>query len=135
MNSTSCEMKCTVNDGRIPYLYEANSVLTQLNRNGTINEADFSSITEHLPDMRRFSFTQENFRQMNFRISANFNFQSKIWISGGFQIRENTWAENQPRYPILNDRLYLIHKPATGADHFGAIYCGDNLGEQDFKVR
>ena len=111
------------------------SVVTQLNINGTMNETDFSSIKDYLPDMRRFTFKQENFRQMNFRISANFNFQSNIWISGGFQIRENTWAENQPRFPILNDRLYLIHKPATGADHFGAIYCGDNLGEQDFKVR
>ena len=130
-NSTSCEIDCTVNDGRIPYLYEANSVLTQFYKNGT----DFSQITEHLPVMRRASFSLENLQQLEFRISASFNFQSKIWRSGGFQIRENTWAENQPRYPIFNDRLHLVHKPATGADHFGAVYCGDHLGEKDFKVR
>ena len=134
-NSTSCEMTCTQNNGRIPYLYEAKSVLTQLDKNSTINGTDFSLIAEHLPVMRRSSFSPKNVRQLQFRISASFNFENDIWRSGGFQIQENNWAENKQKFPILNDRLNLVHQPAMGADHFGAVYCGDQLGEKDFKVR
>ena len=132
-NLTSCEMNCTANNGHIPYFYEAKSVLTELHK--TINGTDFSLISEHLRDRGSSSFSPQNFQQVEFRISASFHFQRRSWISGGFRIRENTWAENQPRFPILNDRLNLVHKPNTGADHFGAVYCGDQLGEQDFKVR
>ena len=78
-NSTSCEMTCTQNNGRIPYLYEAKSVLTQLDKNSTINGTDFSLIAEHLPVIRRSSFSPKNVRQLQFRISASFNFENDIW--------------------------------------------------------
>ena len=87
--------------------------------------------------MNRFSIV-EDFRKFTFHISATYNFQTRTWKSGGLRIQKNYWAETSPseaNFPILNDRLLLNRNYWSNGDHFGAVYCGDNLGENEFKVR
>ena len=81
----------------------------------------------------------ESSQKFTFFVSTRYNFLTKIWKSGGYQIKDKRWAEvnsNEPIYPILNDRLHLVRNEIRWAnyDHFGAVYCGDELGEQWFKV-
>ena len=132
MNSTTCEVNCSDIGGHIPYLYEVDSVFSDLIKNETINATTYPIFTE-----RKHS-TVENARKFAFHISATYNFQSKTWKSGGFEIQKNYWAETNPNeenFPILNDRLLLNRNDWSSKDHFGAVYCGDDLGEKRFKVR
>ena len=103
------------------------------------NATDYPIFTDHVSDMRHRSSTENKYqREFKFYISAKYNFETKIWTSGGFEIRENYWAKrdkNEPKYPILNDRLFLVRNYWTRYDHVRAVYCGDDLGEKEFKVR
>ena len=111
MNSTTCELNCSTIGGHIPYLYEVDSVVSDLIKNETINATTYPIFTE-----RKHS-TVENARKFAFHISATYNFQSKTWKSGGFQIRKNYWAETNPNednFPILNDRL-LLHRGCSSS--------------------
>ena len=139
MNSTTCNENCASQDYRMPYFHEVDSVLAQLFENGSINAIDYPIFTDHVSDMRHRSSTENEYqREFTFYISAKYNFETKIWTSGGFEIRENYWAKrnkNEPKYPILNDRLFLVRNYWTRSDHVRAVYCGDDLGEKEFKVR
>ena len=138
MNLTACEEECVAINGHIPYLYEADIVLSEILKNGTISTAMYPIFANYLSDGRK-SISKEKSRKFTFFISTTYNFQTKLWKSGGFEIIEKRWAEvnsNEPTYPILNDRLHLVRNENRWAssDHFGAVYCGDELGEQWFKV-
>ena len=136
MTSSICKVNCTAIDGHMPYLYEVESVLTKLLINGTINSTDYPIFTEHLSDMRSDSLFEKS-QQFKFFVSTTFDFESKVWKSGGFEISEERWAkrnQNEPVFPILNDRLLLVQNAWASYDHFGAVYCGDDLGEKEFKV-
>ena len=139
MNSTICNDNCTAMNYRMPYFYEVDSILAQLFENETINATDYPIFTDHVSNMRHRSSSEPQYqREFKFYISADYNFETKIWKSGGFEIRENYWAkrnENEPKYPILNDRLFLVRNDWISSDHLRAVYCGDNLGEKEFKVR
>ena len=117
MDSTTCNENCTSLDYRMPYLYEADSILSQLFETGTINASDYPIFTDHLSNIRHRSSTEnQSQREFQFYISAKYNFETRIWKSGGFQIRENYWAKtskNEPKYPILNDRLLLVRRART----------------------
>ena len=133
MNSTTCDVNCTTMGGHMPYLYEVDSIFTELFKNKT-SIATFQPIFH---EMRRFAIVQSS-QKFTFHISASYNFETEIWKSGGFKIKENFWAETneyEQKFPILNDRLLLYRNEWYQVDHFGAIYCGDDLGEKDFKVR
>ena len=138
MNSTTCNENCTSQDYRMPYFYEIDSVLDQLFENGSINATDYPIFTDHVSDMRHRSSTENEYqREFKFYISAKYNFETRMWTSGGFEIKENYWAErneNEPKYPILNDRLFLVRNYFRSSNHFRAVYCGDDLGEKEFKV-
>ena len=139
MNFTTCNDNCTAMNYRMPYFYEVDSVLAQLYNNGTINATDYPIFSDHVSDMRHRSSTEDEYqREFKFYITAKYNFETRIWTSGGFEIRENSWAKrdkNEPKYPILKDRLYLIRNYWESQDHSRAVYCGDDLGEKGFKVR
>ena len=90
--------------------------------------------------MMRFSekSAQDYIRKFTFYILAKYNFESRIWKSGGFEINEKYWTERnetEPKYPILNDRLRLTRSQWSQPDHIGAVYCGDEIGENEFTVR
>ena len=82
---------------------------------------------------------KDNSQDFTFFIATIYNFKTKIWKSGGLEINENRWANtdpSEPTYPILNDRLHLVRNELrlTNGDHYGAVYCGNELGELSFKV-
>ena len=132
MNSTTCEEKCNTIDGHLPCLYDVDSVLTQLFENKTINATVYPIFRE----MKTIS--SGNDIEFTFHTRARYNFQTEIWKSCGFEIKKQQWAETnerEPKYPLLNDRLLLIRNQWPTEDHFGAVYCGDELEERQFKVR
>ena len=133
MNSTICELNCSAINGHIPYLYEVDSVVADLIKNETINTTIYPIFAER----KRISIV-EDYRKFTFHISATYNFQTRTWKSGGLRIQKNQWAETGPseaNFPILDDRLLLSRNDWSNGDHFGAVYCGDNLGENEYKVR
>ena len=78
---------------------------------------------------------KENFRRWTFFVSGKYDFQKKLWSSGYINIFDGDWTESEgePKYPILEDRLLIVHrKEAWGADHWGAFRCED--GYEAFKM-
>ena len=135
MNETTCELNCSIIDGRIPYLYEGDSILSQLFVNGSISANKFPIFSEDTWEMR---ITDGRSRDFSFFISAKYDFQNRMWNSGGFEVVEKYWAErnlDEKTYPILDDRLLLVQNfdNWTGTDHWGAIHCNDDL-YSSFKV-
>ena len=95
--------------------------------------------TPSIFDYRLENSQKDNSQDFTFFISTIYNFQTKIWKSGGVEINENRWANtdpSEPTYPILNDRLHLVRNELrlANGDHYGAVYCGNELGEFSFKV-
>ena len=81
---------------------------------------------------------KDNSKNFGFFITANYNFQTKVWDSGGFEISEIHWAKTNPTEPMnptLNDRLYLCRYdfPWFVTDHWGAVDCEGRL-RRIFKV-
>lgn len=50
--STTCKINCESIDGRMPFLYEADSVLSHLFKNGSISATEFPIFTEDSWRMR-----------------------------------------------------------------------------------
>ena len=74
---------------------------------------------------------EESFRKFSFFISTKYDFHKRTWKSGGFEIKENYWAErnvDEQMYPILDDRLLLVRNTGqwTRTDHWGAVSCNES---------
>lgn len=141
LNKTNCELNCTVNGGHIPYLYEVDSILSQLYQNETINVSNFPIFSStNLPILPKDSL-EESFRKFSFFISTKYDFQKRTWKSGGFEIKENYWAErnvDEKMYPILDDTLLLVRNTRqwTRTDHWGAVSCnGSQTRTNDLAVQ
>ena len=135
MNQTTCELNCSVIDERIPYIYEGDSILTQLFVNGSISANKFPVFSEDTWEMR---ITDGRSRDFSFFISAKYDFQNRMWNSGGFEVVEKYWAErnlDEKTYPILDDRLLLVQNDHqwVGTDHWGTVDCKNHLFSS-FKV-
>ena len=79
-----------------------------------------------------------NSQKFSFFITAKYDFQTKIWDSGGFEIDKDRWAqtnENELVYPIINDRLLLVRQYLKWSSpyHWGAIDCGVGI-QRFFKL-
>ena len=59
MNLTACEEECVAINGHIPYLYEADIVLGEILKNGTISTAMYPIFANYLSDGRK-SILKEN---------------------------------------------------------------------------
>ena len=122
----------------MPYLYEVDSILSQLYQNGSINESNFPIFsTASFPILAKDSL-KETARKFSFFISAKYDFQKRTWNSGGLEINKDYWAErnaDEQMYPILDDRLLLVENNYqwTRTDHWGAVNCHDSL-HSSFKV-
>ena len=121
----------------MPYLYEVDSILSQLYVDGSISATNFPIFTEDPWQMRNW-LSKESSRKFSFFISAKYDFRNGMWNSGGFEIEKNYWAEtnlDEPMYPILDDRLLLVQNDHqwAGTDHWGTVNCKNNLFSS-FKV-
>ena len=122
----------------MPYLYEVDSILSQLYQNGSINFSNFPIFTaSNFPILPKYSLEKTG-RKFSFFISTKYNFQKRYWKSGGLRIKENNWADrnmDEKMYPILDDRLLLVRniRQWTRTDHWGAVNCNDSF-YSSFKV-
>ena len=86
--------------------------------------------------------TKEHYSDFRFFISTSYSFENNLWNSGGFKINQNRWAkndQNEPLYPMLNDRLIFIRnflwRPPVA---WGKANCNDDNNSNDhrsFKMR
>ena len=137
VNETTCEQNCTVQEGHMPYLYEVDSILSQLYVNGSINATHFPIFSEDSWQIRNWA-SKESSRKFSFHVSTKYDFRNGIWNSGGFEIERKYWAErnlDEEMYPILDDRLLLVQNDHHWAeeDHWGTVDCKNNLFSS-FKV-
>ena len=57
-------------------------------------------------------FRGKNDQDFDFHISAEYNFDKRIWTSSWFEIERNWWKDskiNVYKYPILNDHMFLYN--------------------------
>ena len=78
---------------------------------------------------------KENCRRLTFFVSGKYDFQQKLWSSGYINIFDGDWTKSvgEPKYPILDDRLLIVHgKEGWESDHWGAFSCED--GYEAFRM-